>query len=56
MYIPYHTCCDGDERVDLPTGCFECVYELVVFSCFFIVCGIWEYVVIVGEFNDLYGF
>ena len=29
------TCCDGDERVDLPSSCYECLYEWVIFGGFF---------------------
>lgn len=39
----------------LPTVSYEFVYEWVVFGGFFIVCIVWEYVMIVGEFNELYG-
>lgn len=45
-----NTYCDGDERIDLPAGSSECVYEWIVFSGFII----WEFVVAVGELNELY--
>ena len=45
---------DGDERVDLPTSCFKCLYEWVVSSIFFIVGGVWEYVAVISEFNEFY--
>ena len=51
-----HPCCDGDEKVNLLARYFECMYEWVVFSGFFIVCSIWEFVVAIGEFNELHGF
>jgi hypothetical protein len=54
--VPSHTYCDGDERVDLLARYYESVYEWVVFSGFFTVYSIWEFVVAVGEFNELYGF
>ena len=55
MNSPFNTCCDGDEGVNLSTGSSKCVYECIVFSDFFIACIIWEYVVAIGEFDELYG-
>ena len=49
-----NTCCDSDEGVDFPSCCFERLYEWVVFSGFFIVGGIGEFVVAIGEFYELY--
>ena len=36
MNSPSNTCCDGDEGVDLPSGCSKCLYEWVVFNNFLI--------------------
>ena len=47
-------CCDGNERVDLLASYSKCLYEWVVFSGFFIVCGVWESVTAISEFNELY--
>ena len=55
MNSPSNICCDSDERVDLPTSCSECVYEWIVYSGFFTVCRIWESIVAVDEFLELYG-
>ena len=55
MDSPSNPCCDGDERVDLPTGSSECVYEWVVFGGFFFACILGESIMAVGEFNRLYG-
>ena len=46
---PSYTCCDGNERVDLPAGSCECVYEWVVFSGFFTACILREFVMAVGD-------
>lgn len=36
---PSNTCWDGNERVDLPSGCSKCLFVWSVFSTFFTVCG-----------------
>ena len=45
-----NACCNDD---DLPTFSLEYVYAEVVFGGFVVVCIVWEFVVAVGEFNEL---
>jgi hypothetical protein len=54
MDRPFNIYYDGDEGVDLSSGCSKCLYEWVVFSDFFVVGGVWKYVVTISEFNELY--
>ena len=54
MDSPSNAGYDSDERVDLPPDHYECLDKWVVFRSFFIVCGIWKFVVMVCEFNELY--
>ena len=54
MNSPSNVGYDNDERVDLPSSCSKSLYEWVVFHGFFIVCGIWESIVAICEFYELY--
>ena len=51
---PSNAGCDSDERVHLPPDRSKCLDVWVVFRGFFIVCGVWEFVVTICEFNELY--
>ena len=36
-----YTRCNGNEGVNVPTGCLECLYEWVIFGRFFVDCSMW---------------
>ena len=40
--------CDSDEGVDLPSRCYKCLYEWVVFSDLFVVDDVGKLVMVVG--------
>ena len=46
--------CGNDEGVDLPSCFSNCLYEWIVFGGLFVVGGVGNYVVAVGEFSELY--